>query len=149
LNATRGNRRPKNRPEVYAEQAVWIDDHPNEEIILQAIRIGELGITAIPNEVFGVTGLSIKAQSPLHTTFNLELANGAAGYIPPPEQHELGGYTTWPARTAGLEIDAEPKIIDQILGLLEQVAGKKRRPLKTDLYPQSIRENIRSATSSK
>ena len=139
LNTTRGDRRPKNRPEVYAEQAAWINAHPSEEILLQAIRIGELGITAIPNEVFGVTGLSIKAQSPLRTTFNMELANGAAGYIPPPEQHELGGYTTWPARTAGLEVGAEPKIINQILSLLEKVSGKKRRPLKTDLYPKSIR----------
>lgn len=25
---------------------------------------------------------------------NIELANGAEGYIPPPEQHKLGGYTT-------------------------------------------------------
>ena len=25
---------------------------------------------------------------------------------------DLGGYTTWPARTAGLEVDAEPKIVE-------------------------------------
>ena len=30
-------------------------------------------------------------------TMNLSLANGAEGYIPPPEQHHLGGYNTWPA----------------------------------------------------
>ncbi len=149
LNAARGDRRPQNRPEVYAEQAEWIDQHPNEEIVLQAIRIGQLGITAIPHEVFSITGLSIKAQSPLPATFNIELANGAAGYIPPPEQHELGGYTTWPARTAGLEVQAEPKIIERLLSLLEQVSGKPRRPLATDLYPESIRANIRRALSPK
>jgi hypothetical protein len=58
---------------------------------LQAIRIGDLGIAAIPNEVYGITSLKIKARSPLAPTFNIELANGAAGYIPPPEQFALGG----------------------------------------------------------
>src|SRR5439155_572186 len=70
-----------------------------------------------------------KAQSPLQPTMNIELANGAEGYIPPPEQHKLGGYTTWPARTAGLEEQAEPKIVEAALGLLEQVAGEPRREL--------------------
>ncbi|MDG1873879.1 MAG: hypothetical protein P8J27_08205, partial [Mariniblastus sp.] len=96
-------------PEVYAEQAAWINAHPSKEILLQATRMGELGITAIPNEVLGVTGLSIKAQAQLRTTFKMDLANTAAGYIPPPEQHELGCYTAWTARAAGLEVEAEPK----------------------------------------
>ncbi len=64
--------------------------HP--EIKLQAIRIGQLGITAMPNEVYGSTGLRIKAESPLKPTFNVSLANGYAGYLPPPDQHKLGGY---------------------------------------------------------
>jgi hypothetical protein len=149
LNRARGERRPQTRPEVYAEQAAWIRDHPSEELVLQAIRIGELGIAAIPNEVFAVTGLRIKAQSPLSLTLNFELANGAAGYIPPPEQHELGGYTTWPARTAGLEVQAEPKIVNRILELLEKVSGKPRRPLNADLYPPSIRENMIRVLSAK
>lgn len=102
---------------------------PERELKLQALRIGDLGITAIPNEVFAITGLKLKQQSPLPATFNIELANGAEGYIPPPEQHKLGGYTTWPARTAGLEVDAEPKIVDTLLQLLEEVAGKPRRAL--------------------
>src|SRR5262249_54057106 len=78
-------------------------------------------------EVFAITGLKLKAQSPLIPTVNIELANGAEGYIPPPEQHALGGYTTWTARTAGLEVQAEPRILSAVLGLLEQVAGKPRR----------------------
>ena len=71
---------------------------------------------------------------------NIELANGSEGYIPPPEQHALGGYTTWPARTAGLEVQAEPKIVETVLGLLEQVAGKPRRAssLIHGPYAQSV-----------
>ncbi len=145
VNEARGSRPPQDRPEVYANQAEWLHENPAEELLLQAIRVGELGITAIPNEVFGITGLKIKAQSPLAVTFNMELANGAAGYIPPPEQHKLGGYTTWPARTAGLETDAEPKIVARVLELLEQVSGQKRKPLQRDLYPPSIRANMRIA----
>src|SRR6185503_9452076 len=90
-------------------------------------RIGDLGIAAWPNEVFALTGLRLKRQSPFAATFNIELANGAEGYIPPPEQHKLGGYTTWPARTAGLETNAEPRIVEAALGLLEEVGGRPRR----------------------
>jgi hypothetical protein len=118
---------PTSLPEVYAREAIALHEKPQRELKLQAVRIGELGITAIPNEVFAITGLKIKAQSPFDTTMNIELANGSEGYIPPPEQHALGGYTTWPARTAGLEVRAEPKIVDAVLRLLEQVAGKARK----------------------
>ncbi len=121
---------PRNLPEVYAKEAIFLHEDPERTLKLQAIRIGELGITAIPNEVFAITGLKIKAQSPFDPTMNIELANGSAGYIPPPEQHALGGYTTWPARTAGLEVEAEPRIVETVLGLLEQVSGKPRRALQ-------------------
>ncbi|MEK6239007.1 MAG: LamG domain-containing protein, partial [Planctomycetales bacterium] len=137
INAGRLDRPPRNRVEVYAQQAEWIHKNPKAEVVLQAVRIGELGITAIPNEVYGITGLKLKRRSPLAATFNLELANGAAGYIPPPEQHRLGGYTTWPARTAGLVEEAEPLIVETVLSLLETVSGKKRRPLMHSVSPYS------------
>jgi len=119
----------KSQQEVYAEQAEWIAANAETDVVLQAIRIGELAIAALPNEVYGITGLKLKAQSPFDATFNIELANGAEGYIPPPEQHALGGYTTWPARTAALEVEAEPKIVAALLGLFEEVTGKPDRPL--------------------
>ena len=119
--------KPRNQPEVYAREQIFLHEDPVRELKLQALRIGDLGISAIPNEVFAITGLKLKAQSPLRTTFNIELANGSEGYIPPPEQHKLGGYTTWPARTAALEIEAEPRIVETVLTLLEKVAGRPRR----------------------
>src|SRR5207237_140130 len=89
---------------------------------------------------YAITGLKLKAQSPFPVTFNIELANGAEGYIPPPEQHKLGGYTTWPARTAALEVEAEPKIVETVLGLLEKVSGKARYPVAAGagLYAQAV-----------
>ena len=146
LNEKRGAERPKTLPEVYAEQADWIGEHPTAELILQCVRIGDVGLAAIPNEVFGITGLKLKAQSPIQPLVNLELANGAEGYIPPPEQHYLGGYTTWPARTAGLETTAEPKIVAALLDLLEQLAGgAKRQPLLVDLYTAEQRGALEQA----
>jgi hypothetical protein len=118
---------PQSQPEVYAKEAIYLHEEPRRELKLQSIGIGGLGVTAIPNEVFAITGLKIKTQSPFDVTMNIELANGSEGYIPPPEQHRLGGYTTWPARTAGLEVGAEPRIVAGILSLLERVAGKPRR----------------------
>ena len=122
-----GDRLPRTQPEIYALEALTLHERRRTELKLQALRIGELGVTAIPNEVFCLTGLKLKARSPLPLTMNISLANGADGYIPPPEQHALGGYTTWPARTAGLEVDAEPKIIAALVGLLEKVSGKPAR----------------------
>lgn len=127
LLAQMAGARPRNQPEVYAREAQFLHDDPVRELKLQALRVGDLGIAAIPNEVFAITGLKLKAQSPLRPTFNIELANGAEGYIPPPEQHKLGGYTTWPARTAALEVEAEPRIVETLLTLLEKVAGRPRR----------------------
>ncbi|MCC7374350.1 MAG: HEAT repeat domain-containing protein [Verrucomicrobiales bacterium] len=125
--ASLGDRLPSTQPEIYALEAVYLHERPRTELILQALRIGDLGIAAIPNEVYAITGLKLKAASPLQPTFNMELANGAEGYIPPPEQHGLGGYTTWPARTAGLEVGAEPRIVETLTQLLEEVSGKRRR----------------------
>ncbi len=139
--ARMGDRLPRNLQEVYAREAIYLARDPVARLKLQAIRIGELGIVAMPNEVYGITGMKIKLASPLPTTFVIELANGAEGYIPPPEQHVLGGYTTWPARTAGLEVTAEPKIVQTVLGLLEKVAGEKRRPIRDPVhrYAQAVR----------
>lgn len=125
--------RPRTQPEVYAREQIMLAADPIRELKLQAVRIGELGITAIPNEVFALTGLKLKAHSPLALTFNMSLANGSEGYIPPPEQHQLGGYTTWPARTAALEVEAEPRIVETLVGLLEKVSGRPRRVLAPDL----------------
>jgi hypothetical protein len=127
LVAQMNGAKPRNQPEVYAREQIFLDAEPARELKLQALRVGDLAITAIPNEVFAITGLKLKAQSPLSLTFNIELANGAEGYIPPPEQHKLGGYTTWPARTAGLEPEAEPKIVETLLQLLEKVASRSRK----------------------
>src|SRR6056297_129003 len=119
---------PETTTEVYAREQLLLQQRGDTEVVTQGIRIGEIGIATTPNETYALTGLKIKHQSPLPHTMVIELANGGDGYIPPPEQHRLGGYNTWAARSAGLEVMAEPKIAEACLGLLEQVADTPRRP---------------------
>ncbi|MCP5112867.1 MAG: hypothetical protein GY953_18735, partial [bacterium] len=65
------------RAKAYAKMTLQLADRPpTESLILQAIRIGEVGITSIPCEVFVEIGLEIKDKSPLKPTFTIELANG-------------------------------------------------------------------------
>ncbi|MES2707649.1 MAG: PVC-type heme-binding CxxCH protein [Verrucomicrobiota bacterium] len=129
VNDGLNGRLPQNMEEIYSQEAVILHEKQRTELVLQAARVGELGITALPNEVYALTGLKLKARSPFPVTMNIELANGAEGYIPPPEQHALGGYTTWAARTAGLEEEAEPRITTALVSLLEEVAGRPARPV--------------------
>lgn len=119
--------KPKKLEDVYARETILLSEMPpTRELKLQAIRIGELGIATIPNEVFGITGITIKQRSPLKPTFVIELANGCEGYIPPPEQHALGGYETWRARTSCLEEEAAPKITESLVALLTKVRDTRR-----------------------
>jgi len=108
--------------EVYARETVLLNEYPPViETIVQAIKIGELGIATSPCETFVETGLAIKAASPLKPTFTIELANDYRGYLPTAEHHKLGGYETWRARSSFLEVEAEAKIRGKILELLGEV----------------------------
>jgi hypothetical protein len=95
---------------------------------LQALRVGEFAIATSPCETYGSTGLAIKQGSPFALTMVIELANGCSGYLPPPEQFELGGYTTWRARTSYLEVGAEPRIRESLDELLDIVAQEGDEP---------------------
>ena len=130
-----GDRLPKNETEVYAREQVILHERQSTEIVLQAIRIGDIAIATTPCETYALTGLKLKLQSPTSKTMVIELANGGDGYIPPPEQHHLGGYNTWAARSAGLEVNAEPRIVATDLQLLEQVFGKPRRKFEQTRGP--------------
>ncbi|MEC3878534.1 hypothetical protein [Parapedobacter sp. 10938] len=106
--------------EIYARETLLLKDYPPQvDIILQAFRIGDFAITAIPAEVFVEVGLELKERSPFKPTFNIGLANGYNGYLPTPAQHQLGGYETWRARSSYLEVDASEKILDTLFQLLD------------------------------
>ncbi len=109
--------------EVYARETVLLAKYPPKvKLILQALRIGELGIAADPCETFVEIGLELKKRSPLRPTCTIELANGYNGYLPTPEQHALGGYETWRARSSYLEVNASRVITETLVELLNDVA---------------------------
>lgn len=128
-----GDRLPKTTAEVYAREQRILHERQSTEVVVQALRIGDIAIATTPTETYALTGLKLKLWSPLEKTMVIELANGGDGYIPPPEQHLLGGYNTWPARSAGLEVQAEPKIVETALELLEKVAARPRREFRQSL----------------
>ena len=110
------------REEMYARETLLINDFPDEkQLILQAIQIGDLAITAVPCEIFVEIGLEIKEKSPFEQTFSISLANGYNGYLPTPKHHALGGYETWRARSSYLEVEASNVITSNLLALLNEL----------------------------
>jgi len=108
--------------EIYANCTVDLAAYPDtDDLILQALQIGDLGIAAIPCEVFVEIGLAIKGESPFADNFTVELANGYNGYLPTEAQHPLGGYETWRAKSSRLEVKAATEIQKTILELLGEL----------------------------
>ncbi|MFO1063975.1 MAG: hypothetical protein U0892_08945 [Pirellulales bacterium] len=50
----------------------------------------------------------------------MELAGGSYGYLPTPDQHELGGYETW-LGTNKVEKNASQKILERLLKYAEEL----------------------------
>lgn len=115
----------KTLPEIYARESVLIAKYPKTvPVTVQALRIGGLGIVAIPCEVFVEIGLELQTKSAIKPTFTISLANGYNGYLPTEAQHKLGGYETWRARSAYLEVNAAHRITATALALLAQLEGR-------------------------
>jgi hypothetical protein len=114
-----------NREPTYARETLDLAGYPDRvSLILQAARIGELGITAIPCEVFVEIGLELKAKNPFKPSFTVSLANGYNGYLPTAEHHAMGGYETWRAKSSYLEVGAAAKITARLLEMLGELAAE-------------------------
>jgi neutral ceramidase len=105
----------------YANATVqYSEPDKTEKVLIQAIRIGEQAIVSLPFEVLVEIGLEIKEKSPFPNTFTISLANGGYGYLPPPLQHELGGYETW-IGTSKFEKDSSVILTKQLLEMLAEL----------------------------
>jgi hypothetical protein len=105
------------RQRVYADRFKQLADAPaHVNIVLQVLRIGDVGIAAIPFETFVEIGLELKAKSPLPQSFVISFGNGSYGYLPTVRHFELGGYETW-LGTNNVEPQAAPKIVQALLRL--------------------------------
>jgi len=110
----------------YAERTLQQADSPDTiSVMIQAFRIGDLGIAAIPFEVFAETGLEIKKNSPFKSTFTIELANGTYGYLPTPRHFPLGGYETWMG-TNKVEPEASVKIVKTLMDQFHKLDEQRK-----------------------
>ena len=107
---------------IYARETTLLAEYPAVvKVKIQAMRIGSLAIATSPCETFTETGLAIKKESPFNQTFTIGLANGYNGYLPTPQQFQLGGYETWRARSSYVSEDSEPKVRATALRLLSEL----------------------------
>ncbi len=103
-----------------ARTLVGAEKPDTADVTIQAIRLGDQAIVSLPFETLVEIGLELKEKSPFPHTFTIELANGAWGYLPTPEQHDLGGYETWRG-TCNVERNASRILTDELLEMLEEL----------------------------
>lgn len=88
---------------------------------LQAMRIGDVYLIAVPAEFFTALGLEIKRRSPHRYTFVCGLSNDYVGYTPTREGFERGGYQTWTGLHSFTEIGTGEMMVEESLKLLEEI----------------------------
>ena len=109
----------------YAQRAIALAAADETlKVPLQAIRIGDIAICAIPFETFVETGLDLKRRSPFARSVIVGIANGYNGYLPTPEQHKLGGYETW-LGTNKVQEDTTVILTNNLLEMLAELAKQK------------------------
>lgn len=98
-----------------------------DKTIIQAWRIGEVGFTSLPGELFVEWGLKIKAQSPFPWTFPVELGGDYIGYLVTEQAWRAGGYESLICRSARPGVEGVALLVDKALQLLDRL-WKKNEP---------------------
>ncbi|HTU26406.1 MAG TPA: family 10 glycosylhydrolase [Pirellulales bacterium] len=110
------------KPEQGKERESWV----------QVILLGDVALVGVPAELFTGLGMEVKRRSPFKETYIAELANDWIGYLPDREAHQLGGYQTWMGLHSFAEIGTGERMVDQVVGMLEELAGKAPRSARRD-----------------
>lgn len=96
------------------------------QVELQAIRLGDTAIIAVPGELFTEIGLAIKDASPFERTIVSAYSNGVFFYIPTEAAFHDGGYEVNShqnyLRPSGPTSDWEHRLIDAATELLQRIA---------------------------
>ena len=114
---------PKDRVGVYARQCQRLAALPEQMTApVQAIRLGDAAILALPGEIFVETGLRIKAQTSASPLMLVSLANGSIGYVCTDEAlTQEGGYETWASLSSLGGVGTVPAMESLSLSLLESL----------------------------
>ncbi len=107
---------------LYAREQLLLNEYPEiVQVPIQVFRVGYGTIGALSGEFFSETGLWLKEKSSSNHYFTISMANGYHGYVPPAHEIDLGGYETWRCRSSYLEKNAENKIRNKLLALINSV----------------------------
>ena len=93
---------PRSIVDIYAMECQRLAKLPSRMTAqVQAFRLGDAAIVALPGEVFVESGLGIKTRASASPVFVVSLANGYIGYICTDRAlSEEGGYETWAANSS-------------------------------------------------
>lgn len=105
----------------------WPHDNQMAEVPVQALRIGEVGLVALPAEIFVRIGFEIQEWSEAPRTFIVELANDRVStYVPDTDHAERGAYGQIPILSRWLAADAGRHMADASIQLLYQLFSDTR-----------------------
>ena len=90
-------------------------------VIVQTIRIGELGVFGMPGEIYVEFAKLLKKKSPGKYSMSANLANGCVGYIPIKELFQPGIYESRLCITSQLTPDAGYDMSEKLLNLYEKL----------------------------
>lgn len=107
--------------------------NPRTEVpaTIQALRIGDCAIAAVPGEVFSEIALAVKARSPAALTMFAGYSNGCISYLPTAAEYPFGGYEcTYANRSYGLPTQVAPEtseiIVSSCRRLIEELFSGAR-----------------------
>ena len=92
-----------------------------QNVVINALRIGDAVICTNPAELYVEHGLAIKKHSKASVTLVAELTNGFVGSVPTSTAFEKGGYSTQPGLLSMLVGDAGDKIVETTVYLLNKI----------------------------
>ncbi len=114
---------PKDRVDTYARECVRLAKLPEKMTApVQALKLGEAAIIALPGEIFVEIGLNIKSRSSATPLVLVSLANGYIGYVCTDEALiEHGGYETWAGMSSLGGVGTAPAMEELAVSLLEKL----------------------------
>lgn len=122
---TEADRQHWRRQQRVAEEALVLIDRGTDPIPaeVQVLRLGDVGLVALPGEPFVELGLAIKQRSPLPHTFVIGYANDWIGYLTTPEAWQQGGYEVGPGPWTRVGPAGGTQLVAKALELLQLVSG--------------------------